>query len=131
MAAAPFWTLQAPLFGTWQATVALAGCLFWLAAIWLLLAWLHHNGDLFTAGQCVLTAASAMAATAWLQAQPWVARFPDDLLDPRSLQTYGIALGVLSLGLDRRPNRPPRQARPHGICSIPASRPWTGWSGTW
>jgi hypothetical protein len=97
LAAAPFWTLHAPLFVTWQGTAALAGCLFWLAAIWLLLAWLHRNRDLFSAGQCVLTVASGVAITAWLQTQSWVARFPEDLLDPRSLQTYGIALGVLSL----------------------------------
>jgi hypothetical protein len=98
LAAAPFWTLHTPLFATGQGTAALAGCLFWLAAIWLLLAWLHRNGDLFTAGQWVLTAAAAVAATAWLQTQSWVVRFPEDLRDPRSLQTYGIALGMLSLG---------------------------------
>ena len=97
LAAAPFWALNLPLFAVWQDTAALAGCLFWLAAIWLLLAWLHRNRDLLRAGQCVFTAAAGVAATAWLQTQPWVLQLPADLLDPRSLQTYGIALGLLSL----------------------------------
>jgi hypothetical protein len=98
LAIAPFWALHTPLFATWQGTAALAGCLFWLAAVWMLLVWMHRNHELFHAQQCALTAATAVAATAWLQAQPWVASFPRDLVDPRSLQSYGVALGILSLG---------------------------------
>jgi hypothetical protein len=97
LAAAPFWTLTTPLLATWQSTAALAGCLFWLAAVWLLLAWLHQNRDLLSAQQVALTAATVVAATAWLQAQNWVGRLPDDLLEPRNLQCYGIALGAISL----------------------------------
>ena len=41
--------------------------------------------------------AAAVAATAWLQTQDWVTQLPRDLLDPRSLQTFGIALATISL----------------------------------
>ncbi len=95
---APFWALQTPLFAAPQTTLALAGCLLWLAAIWLLLAWMHRSRDILMAGQCLLTLATAVAATAWLQTQSWVTDLPRDLLDVRSLQTYGIALALLSLG---------------------------------
>ena len=97
LAAAPFWPLQSPLLADSLSTAALAGCLFWLAVVWLLLAWQHRNAWLLAAQQCVLTAATVVAVTAWLQTTAWVASFPRDLLDPRSLQAYGIGLGVLSL----------------------------------
>src|SRR5439155_3468597 len=35
--------------------------------------------------------------TAWLNRQPWVVAYPGDLTDPRSLQAYGIGLGVLGI----------------------------------
>jgi hypothetical protein len=98
LAAAPFWTLHTPLFATAASTAALAGCLFWLTAVWLLLARLHQNRNLVPALQCVLTAAVLVLTTSWLQTRAWVAILPEDLLfDPRSLQTYGIALALLSL----------------------------------
>ncbi len=98
LGAAPFWALQAPLFATSESTLALAGCMFWLAAIWLLLAWMHRSRDILMAGQWLLTAATVVATTAWLQTQSWVAILPKDLFDARSLQSYGVALALLSLG---------------------------------
>ena len=79
----------------------LAEYLFWLAAIWLAIAWSEGQPKLFTAAQAVLTVAVGAASTAWLERHPWNAiattRVPIDLRDPRTLQFYGIGLGTLSL----------------------------------
>lgn len=76
--------------------------LFWLSALWLILSWLRGWPWLFTAFQAVLTLAVLFGSLVWLDRQDWfihsasegVARF----LDPRSLQAYGLSLGLLSLG---------------------------------
>ena len=75
----------------------LAGCLFWLAAIWLAIAWSERAAILWSAAQAVLTGAAIAATVAWLQRHPWEGTAPVDLAEPRSLQAYGIGLGLLTL----------------------------------
>ena len=84
-------------FVPWEHTASLAACLYWLAAVWLVMAWRRSDAILFAAHQVMLTLATIVATTAWLKNQDWVARLPNDLLHAQSLQAYGIALGVLSL----------------------------------
>lgn len=78
----------------------LAEYLFWLAALWLAVAWNEGRPGLFAAAQVVLTMATTAATTAWLQRHPWdAAAVPTavDLGDARTLQCYGIALALMSL----------------------------------
>ena len=75
----------------------MAGCLYWLAAIWLAIGWRRRNALLFAAHQLMLTLATGVATAAWLKHQSWLAAWPGDLLHPYSLQAFGITLGVLSL----------------------------------
>ncbi len=58
LAVAPMWLIRSPAFDVWQNTAEMSGCLFWLAAIWMLLAWMHRKESLFTAAQLVLIAAT-------------------------------------------------------------------------
>ena len=81
----------------WSGTAAMAGCLFWLAAIWLAVACRDRDPWLLSAGQLALTAATLVGTTAWLEDRGWMTRFARDLVDPHNLQAYGIALGILSL----------------------------------
>ena len=90
-------TLPVLPFVSWPSTESLAGCLYWLSAIWLAIGWRRRNVLLFAAHQFMLAAATGVATTAWLKRQSWVVNLPDDLWHPYSLQAYGIALGVLSL----------------------------------
>ncbi len=83
---------------SWPSTASLAGCLYWLAAIWLVIGWRRRSALLFAAHQFMLALATGVATAAWLKHQSWVAELPGDLLHPYSLQAFGIALGVLSLG---------------------------------
>jgi hypothetical protein len=72
--------------------------LAWLSALWLVLAWTETSRWLFAAFQAVLCVAVGFAMTAWLQQQPWVLENSRlGLLDPRSLQSYGLALSGLCL----------------------------------
>ena len=89
-------TLAALPFVSWSETASLAGCLYWLAAIWLAIGWRRRNAMLFAAHQLMLTLATGVATAAWLKHQSWFAAWPGDLLHPYSLQAFGIALGVLS-----------------------------------
>jgi hypothetical protein len=72
-------------------------CALWLAGLWLVLVQLRGGAGLFTAFQAALTVAVGLAVTAWLEHQPWLAGGMIGLLDPRSLNAYGIALAALSL----------------------------------
>ncbi len=85
------------IYGPGKDFVWPAACLFWLSAIWMLVAWVRGVPLLLAAAQAVLTAAVATATTAWLDHHPWSAGGRLDVADPRSLQTYGIALGLLTL----------------------------------
>ncbi len=69
----------------------------WISAIWLAVAILTKSALLFAAFQAALSSSVLLAVTSWLQTRPWMERLPDDLLDPRSLQVYGIGLAGLGL----------------------------------
>jgi hypothetical protein len=97
LAFAPMWLIRSPAFDVWQSMAAMAGCLFWLAAIWGLLAWIHRKPVLFIAGQVVLIAANVLATLSWLEWQQWITSFPGDLYSPMNIQVFGIGLGLLSL----------------------------------
>jgi len=92
-------SLAIPVLATvsWHETLSLAACLFWLAGVWLVIAWTNRWPAMLAAAQAVLTLAVAVATTAWLQRHPWDFAAKVDLLDPRSLQAYGIGLGLLTL----------------------------------
>lgn len=85
-------------FAKLQSTWSLALCLFWLAAIWLVIAWRHRHLLLFSAHQAMLAMAAVTATTAWLKGRDWVSGALEDLLHPYSLQAYGIVLGAFCLG---------------------------------
>ena len=149
-------TLPVLPFVSLPSTESLAGCLYWLSAIWLAIAWRRRNALLFAAHQFILATATAVATTAWLEHQSWVAKTPDGLWHPYSLQTYGIALGVLSLlwvfarillRITRQPGSSSSRPRPrwtgfrgtpwsrsscwwwHSICNRPSERNWSADSG--
>ncbi|MFH1924336.1 MAG: hypothetical protein ABIP48_31175, partial [Planctomycetota bacterium] len=82
---------------SWQETLSLSACLFWLAGVWLVIAWTHRWPAMLAAAQAVLALAVGVATTAWLQRHPWDISARVDLVDPRSLQVYGIGLGLLTL----------------------------------
>lgn len=70
----------------------------WLAAIWLVFALERRWVWLFAGFQAALAVMVFFGTTAWLVGQTWVASaYPVGLLDPRSLQAYGIGLTGLSL----------------------------------
>ena len=75
----------------------LAGYTAWLAAIWLAIAVLLESRILFAAFQAAATGSVLFGVTSWLHTRPWVQRWPNDLLDPRSLQMYGVGLAGLGL----------------------------------
>ena len=89
-------TLAVLPFVSWASAASLAGCLYWLAAIWLAIGWRRRNTVLFAAHQLMLTLATGVATAAWLQHQSWLVQWPGDLLHPYSLQVFGVTLGVLS-----------------------------------
>lgn len=70
----------------------------WLAALWLAMAIVRRSKGWFAGFQLALTAAVLAATTSWLDEQPWVDGRTIALPDPRSLQTYGIALSLLCAG---------------------------------
>ncbi|MFZ1933529.1 MAG: hypothetical protein WCB27_16400 [Thermoguttaceae bacterium] len=90
-------TLAVLPFVSWSSPTPLAGCLYWLAAIWLAIGWRRRNAVLFAAHQLMLTLATGVATAAWLKNQSWCPNWPGDLLHPYSLQAFGVTLGVLSL----------------------------------
>ncbi len=89
--------IPAILLGSWGETLWMAGCLGWLAAIWLAIAWTNRWPAMFAAAQAALTVATVTGTTAWIQRNPWNVNAPVDLTDPRVLQAYGIGLAVLTL----------------------------------
>ncbi|NUQ64794.1 MAG: hypothetical protein HUU20_20215 [Pirellulales bacterium] len=89
--------IPAIFLGSWRETLWMAGCLAWLAAIWLVIAWMNRWPAMLAAAQVALTAAVLTGTTAWLEGHPWNAARPVDLSDPRVLQTYGIGLAMLTL----------------------------------
>jgi hypothetical protein len=105
--------LAAIVFGRSAGSLWLACCFPWLAAVWLALAWRNRSAGLLAAHQAALGVAALAATTAWLKHVGWVVSRGDlppapnlleriasvshAVLDPRNLQAYGVALGLLSL----------------------------------
>lgn len=82
----------------WGDMGPLAVYLGWLSGVWLVIAWSRRWPLLFAAFQAALSGTVLLAATAWLEHQGWViGQYPEALADPRSLQTYGIALSLLAV----------------------------------
>jgi len=71
--------------------VHLAIDLYWVAAVWLLVAFRARLAGLLSAAQVALGLATVAAATAWLQRESW------PWIDPPSVQAYALALGLLGL----------------------------------
>ncbi len=96
--------LAVPLLLTPEVTPMVhAGYALWLAVLWLVVAGVRHSPAWFTAFQAALSMALVLAVTAFLPEQ-------QDWFDPRSLQAYGVGLGLLGLawivaraGLSSRP----------------------------
>jgi hypothetical protein len=70
----------------------------WLAALWLAQTMIERRPRFFPVFQGVLAVAVLFGVAESLARQPWVEEnYPLGLLDPRSLQTFGIALTGLSI----------------------------------
>ena len=105
--------LPAIIFARSGGSLWLACCFPWLATVWLVLAWRKRSAVLFAAHQAALAFAALAAATVWLKHVGWlvpyklptttpnllerIASVSHVVLDPRNLQAYGVALGLLSL----------------------------------
>jgi hypothetical protein len=105
--------LPALIFGRSAGSLWLACCFPWLAAVWLALARRKRSVALFAAHQAALAFAALAATTVWLRNAGWlvphalptttpnllerIASVSHALLEPRNLQAYGAALGLLSL----------------------------------
>ncbi|MBL8830431.1 MAG: hypothetical protein JNM18_25885, partial [Planctomycetaceae bacterium] len=68
-----------------------------LAAIWALGAFTQRSDFQFAAFQGALTVSLLLAATRWIEGRPWFIEVGRNVLDPWSLQTYGIALAGLGI----------------------------------
>jgi len=104
--------VPALVFGRSAGALWLACCFPWLAVVWLVLAWRKRSVALFAAHQMALAFAVLAVTTAWMKYAGWIvpARLPPApnllerivsvshvVLDPRNVQAYGIALGMLSM----------------------------------
>ncbi len=101
------------IFGRSAGSLWLACCFPWLAGVWLVLARRKRSMALFAAHQAALAFAVLAAATVWMKRAQWItpiklptetpnlleriASYSHVVFEPRNLQTYGIALGLLSL----------------------------------
>ena len=82
---------------SWEHMLTLSLCLFWLSAIWLVVAAVNRLPALITGAQAVMCLASVAAATKWLQECSWNIEGHVDLTDLRTWQVYGLALALLTL----------------------------------
>lgn len=79
-----------------EAVLSRTGFACWLAAIWLVVSWSYRLPHLYTGFQLVSILTVVFAVTSWLEGQGWVIdNWEADLLDPRSLQAYGVGLALL------------------------------------
>ena len=97
LAVAPMWLIRSPTLEAWQSTLPMSVCLFWLGAVWIMLAWMHHKPAIFTAGQIVFTAAALLGSLSWLEWQQWMVVPVGVLFKPENHQVFGIGLALLSL----------------------------------
>jgi hypothetical protein len=79
------------LAGAW------AGLAAWTGALWLVGAIVWRERGAFPAFQAVITWAAGLAAFAWVERQEWFATSRFGAVDPRALQAYGLAVGLLSV----------------------------------
>ncbi|NLS96099.1 MAG: hypothetical protein GXX96_28505 [Planctomycetaceae bacterium] len=85
------------LVNSWEHMLTLSLCLFWLAAIWLVVAAVNRLPGLVTGAQAVMCLASLAAGTAWLQQCSWNTAGRVDFSDLRTWQVYGLTLAILIL----------------------------------
>ncbi len=71
-------------------------CTFWIAAIWVAIAWREVWPGWFAAAQAAVCAGTLLGLSEWLWYQSWVAT-PRDLSTLWSVQTYLLGLGALGL----------------------------------
>lgn len=82
---------------SWEHMLTMSLCLFWLSAIWLVVATVNRLPALITGAQAVMCLASVAAATAWLQGCSWSVDGKVSMSDLRTWQVYGISLAILAL----------------------------------
>ena len=82
---------------SWEHMLTLSLCLFWLSAIWLVVAVVNRIPALITGAQAVMCLASLAAGTAWLQQCSWSIEGNVDFTDLRTWQVYGLSLAALAL----------------------------------
>jgi hypothetical protein len=81
------------IFEGWMTTAQISTRLLWLAAIWIVIAWLKRSSVLFAAFQLAL-ASSAVFKIADLFEHRWPHSF---IVDLRTIQAQAVALAILSL----------------------------------
>ena len=123
-------TLAVLPFVSWSSPASLAGCLYWLAAIWLAIGWRRRNALLFAAHQLVLTLATGVATAAWLKHQSWLAALARPPAASLQLASVRRSVGRALAPVDRRPNRHFAATRRPTNCSTRSRRPLTGSCGT-
>ena len=82
---------------SWEHMLTMSLCLFWLSAIWLVVAAVNRLPALITGAQAVMCLASVAAATAWLRQCSWSVNGEVSLNDLRTWQVYAISLAILAL----------------------------------
>lgn len=80
-----------------ESAATVAPYIYWLSAIWLATSILNVWPKLFVAFQFALNVAVVSTVAAVLETKSWYQSSTFPLLDPWSLQTFGIALSLLSL----------------------------------
>ncbi len=85
------------LVNSWEHMLTLSLCLFWLSAIWLVVATVNRLPALITGAQAVMCLASVAAGTAWLKHCSWSVNGNVGFNDLRTWQVYGLTLALLTL----------------------------------
>ncbi|WP_169976942.1 hypothetical protein [Tautonia rosea] len=87
------------------APIDLAVQLLWLSGVWGVLAWRFVSPGMFWAFQAAMAGSVGFAVASWIEGRPWFADQRSWLvdettlwLDPRTLQSEGIALALFALG---------------------------------
>jgi len=91
--AVPFWIYAMPS----ETFTDLSLCTLWIAVIWTSLSLLHRRAGLFSAAQIMVALGVVFAVTAVLETRDWYATTAFPLLDPRALQSHGVALAIIGL----------------------------------
>lgn len=87
------------LFGlSFENIGAIATHLFWIAGLWLVLAWDEDSTEIFVAGQLMLFLGAGLETIARLASRAWFHDAQLPLVEPWTLQAIGLTLGLLALG---------------------------------